>query len=75
MKCEDMGHEWCSNKSDSKYLWGGGGGGIMGVINIRMQQNVGTYWILSIGELHSSIFFCIVEYANPFMSKYTSCIL
>lgn len=25
MKCEDMGHEWCSNKSDSKYLLGGWG--------------------------------------------------
>lgn len=59
MKCEDMGHEWCSNKSDSKYLLGGVGeeGGIMGDLIIRMQQNVGTYWILSIGEFHSSISF------------------
>jgi hypothetical protein len=51
------------------------GVGIMGDLIIRMQQNVGTYWILSIGELHSYIVFCIVEYANPFMSKYTTCIL
>jgi hypothetical protein len=55
--------------------WGGGGEGIMGDLIIRMQQNVGTYWILSIGELHSSIVFCIVEYANPFMSKYATFIL
>jgi hypothetical protein len=75
MKCEDMGHEWCSNKTASKYLLGGGGEGIMGDLIIRMQQNVGTYWILSIGELHSSIVFCIVEYANPFMSKYATFIL
>ncbi len=46
----------------------------MGDLIIRMQQNVGTYWILSIGEFHSSIVFCIVEYANPFMSKYITCI-
>lgn len=36
---------------------GGGGEGIMGDLIIRMQQNVGTYWILSIGELHSSTVF------------------